>query len=143
MIRLDVVWYLMLLLVIFFGANISLLRLSCELANCIGHWCSGSTQIRVPTFRTCFAIVLAASIIVVGLINASTNTGLSAWGVSHIGAGNWNMLASMIQWFGFASVVGLGISDEQQAPRRLVIIAALFHTFLLIGILSLLPRFIT
>src|SRR5687768_14878792 len=116
----EIIWCLLLAAAIFLVATTSLLRVSCELANYAGHWSPSYGQIQVPKYRTCFTIVLAAGIVLSLAATFGNSLFPTSWFSSYLGERPWHIITSIAQWLIFATFIGLGLSDEQQAPTRLV-----------------------
>src|SRR5687767_6077415 len=112
--RIEIVWSTLFLAAVGLFAITVLLRFSCSLANSIGQWSPECELIRLPKYRTCFTIIVAAAIVfaVLTILMSATS---SAWAANLLSQRSLHFLTVTAQWLGFASVVAVGLAENQ--PR--------------------------
>lgn len=131
-VTLESVYLVVLMVAIFFVAATFALRASCGLANGIGGWSGRFARLEPPSYRACLVIILLPVIVlsIAGGVEESLVVMLAANGIDEDAV---RLAVSILEWFAFAGLVAVGLSETQPVRNRLILIAASLHACLLVA----------
>lgn len=130
----EVMWFIVLLAAIFYVASCFLLRLSCQLANCVGQMGGKNLRVRIPGYGTALLILIAACLIM-GLLQSAATEMLSLFDGDYFDGKFFDVLATVASLLIFTLMVSVCLRSEQQTPRSLALLASAIYVIIIFTII--------